>query len=96
MKKIKNIKHLHAEKKRLKQRREELETKIRRDWKDLKEYLRPMNLAKDTLNNIIQNKTREHAKEDSILKSTFAYGASLLAKKFMDKTGEKFARVFKK
>ncbi len=96
MKKIKNKKQLRAEKKRIRARQEELEKKIRLQWNELKESLRPVNVAKETLQKVLQNKTEENLDDESILKSTIKYGISLLAKKFTDKAGEKFEWLFKK
>jgi len=96
MKKIKSIKQLRVEKKRLKQRREELENKIRVNWNELKDSLKPVNIAKDTFSKVIRNKTEENLNGKSILKSTFTYGVTLLAKRFADKAGKKFDRIFKK
>jgi len=96
MKKIKSIKQLKAEKKQIKQRQKELESKIRNNWKELKECLRPVNIAKDTFGKVIKNKTEENLNGESILKSTFTYGVTLLAKRFADKAGKKLDRFFKK
>jgi hypothetical protein len=96
MKKIKNKKQLRAEKKRIKIRQEDLEKKIRSKWNELKESLRPVNIAKETFQKVVQNKTEENLEDESIFKSTIKYGISLLAKKFTDKAGEKFEWLFKK
>ena len=96
MKKIKSIRQLKMEKKRIHRERDELEDKIRRNWKELKEDLKPSSIAKDTLNSFIQNKTEQKQKEEGILKSAFTYGVSLLAKKFADKAGNRLNKIFKK
>lgn len=96
MKKIRSKKQLRAEKKRMKLRQEELEKKIRSKWNDLKETLRPINMAKDTFSKVMENKAEENLKDESVLKSTIRYGVSLLAKKFTDKAGEKFEWMFRK
>ena len=96
MKKIRSIKQLQTEKKRIKQRQEELENKILHNWEELKECLRPENIAKDVFSKVIKDKTAENLNGDGIFKSTFTYGVSLLIKKFADKAGEKFDRIFKK
>lgn len=80
----------------MKERQEELEQKIRSNWKDLKNQLRPVNMAKDAYTSFVHHKTEEAQKGDSVLKSTLSYGASLLAKKIADKTGERLNRFFKK
>ena len=96
MKKIRSKKQLQAEKKRMKIRQEELEKKIRSKWNDLKESLRPMNMAKDTFSKVMENKAEENLRDESVLKSTIRYGVSLLAKKLTDKAGEKFDWMFRK
>jgi len=96
MKKIKNKKQLKAEKKRIRLRREELEKKISNKWNELKESLRPVNVARETIRDFVQNKTEENLEDESIFKSTIKYGISLLAKRFTDKAGEKYDRIFKK
>lgn len=96
MKPIKNIKQLQAEKKRIKHEQQDLENKIRVNWKEVKESLRPGNIAKDAIGSIFKNKTAENMNDDNILKSSFTYGVSLLAKKFAEKAGEKLGKVFRK
>jgi hypothetical protein len=96
MKKIKNKKQLRAEKKRIRIRQEELEKKIRSQWNDLKQSLKPVNIAKETFQKVVQNKTEKNPEDESILKSTVKYGISLLTKKFTDKAGEKFDWFFHK
>lgn len=88
--------HLRAEKKQIRIRREELEKKMRIQWKELKESLRPVNIAKETFQKVVQNKTEKNLEDESIIKSTLKYGVSLLVKKFTDKAGEKFEWLFKK
>ncbi len=96
MKKIKSIKQLQSEKKRIKQHQEELEDKLRGNWGALKESLRPVNIAKDTIGSILKNKTEKNLEGENILKSSFTYGVSLLARRFANKAGEKLGKVFKK
>jgi hypothetical protein len=96
MKKIKSIKQLKAEKKRIKQQQEELENKIYGNWKELKESLRPANIAKDAINSILKKKTEMSTDDENILKSSFTYGVTLLARKFADKAREKLGKAFMK
>jgi predicted nucleic acid-binding Zn-ribbon protein len=96
MKTIKNIQQLQSEKKRIKQQQQNLEDKIRSNWNELKESLKPANVAKGALSKVMQNNTADNINGESVLKSTFTYGASLLAKKMADKAGEKFSKFFKK
>ena len=96
MKKIRSIRQLQAEKKRIQQHQEELERKIRGNWKDLKDCLNPANVAKEALNKVIRNKTEDNMNGDSILKNTFTYGVSLLAKRFAEKAAGKVSSIFRK
>jgi len=96
MKKIKSIKQLRAEKRRMKQEQQDLEKKIRGNWQDVKEAFRPANMAKDAMNSMFKNRTGKNAEDDNILKNTFTYGISVLARKFADNAGERISRIFKK
>ncbi len=96
MKKIKSKKQLRAEKRRIRIRQQELEKKIRCKWNELKESLRPVNIAQETFRQVVQNKTQKNPEDQSIFKSTLQYGISLLTKRFTDKAGEKFEWLFKK
>jgi conjugal transfer/entry exclusion protein len=96
MKIIKSIQQLQTEKKRIMLQQQNLEDKIHSNWNELKESLQPANVAKDVLSKVMQHNTAGNINGESILKSTFTYGASLLAKKMADKAGEKFSNFFKK
>jgi hypothetical protein len=96
MKKIKSIKQLRAEKKWLKERQDELEGKISSNWKELKEGLKPVNIAREAIDSFLKKKTEKNLSSDGFLKNTVAYGFSMLAKKFVDITGEKFSKTFRK
>jgi cell division septum initiation protein DivIVA len=96
MKTIKSIKQLQAEKKRMTLRRQELEKRMGNNWAELKSCIQPANIAADTLNSTIKNKTAEKMEHDSILKSTFTYGITLLASKIVNKAGDKLNKLFKK
>jgi hypothetical protein len=96
MRKIKSIKQLLTEKKRIKLREEELEKKIRSNWSELKESIKPAAIAKDIFSKVMRDKTEDNVNGESVLKSTFTYGMSLLAKKITDKAGDKFSKFFKK
>lgn len=96
MKKIKSIKQLKEEKKRLKQQQIGLENKIQTSWNELKEQLKPANMATDTLNEVIKKGTASNLNDDSILKNTFTYGVTLLAKKIAEKAEIKLNKIFKK
>ena len=93
MKRIKTIKQLKAEQIRINQQQEELEDKIRSNWRELKESLRPVNIAKDVIGNFLKSKT-EKIDADDLLKSSFVYGVYRLLKKFADKAWEKLGKIF--
>jgi len=95
MKKIKSIKHLKGEKKRLIQCQENLEKKIQHNWHQLKEYVKPTNIARYAIARVMNNKSQAKINDESILKSTITFGATLFAKRFLDKAGEKLDRFFK-
>ena len=92
MKKIKSIKQLKAEKNQIKERQLQLEEKIRMNWKALKEDLRPLNIAKDGLNSMMQQKTAEHLYGDGFMRNAFSYGVTLLANKVLNKVGNQWGR----
>lgn len=96
MKKIKSIRQLHAEKKRIKQQQEEMESRIRTSWQGVKENLRPANIAKDAIGDILRKKTTDNVHEDSLFKTAVNFGITLLAGKLTEKAGEKLSKVFKK
>jgi len=96
MKKIKNIKQLHAEKRRIRQQQEEMEKRIHTSWQDVKEHLKPANIVKDTIGSILNRKTNTNEHDGSLLKTVINYGLSFLAGKLTEKAGEKLSKVFKK
>jgi phage shock protein A len=96
MKKIKSIKQLKNEKKKIKEDLNNLEKKIKVNWNELKEALRPTNMATDAFGSILKRNTETASKKDSILKNTMAYGISLMANKMAAKAENKINRIFKK
>jgi hypothetical protein len=96
MKQIKSKKQLRAEKERIKQRLKALETKMHIQWQELKQSFTPANIIKDSFSSILKNKTERNLNGESLLKSTFSYGVTLLAGKFAEKVRERFSSVFKK
>ncbi len=93
---IKSVKQLKAEQQRIKKEAEVLEGKIKNNWDSLKLSLRPEQIAKDTFNAILNKKATENLKSDSVLKSTFTYGITVLAQKIAAKAQGKLANFFKK
>jgi hypothetical protein len=97
MKKIHSLKELKEEKSVITHRRRKLEEQIGNNWNDLKIQLRPVNMAKDAFNGMLNRKTREADKANGgILKSALSYGAWLLTRKMMDRAEDRINRVFKK
>ena len=85
MKKIKGIKQLEAAKKNLKQQQYMLEVRVKENWRELKEGLKPVNMVKDTFNTVLKNKAEANLGGGGIFKNAVLYGVSLLAKKVFDR-----------
>jgi len=96
MKKIKSIKQLKAEKKRIKHRQAELEDKIRSNWKELKENLKPVNIVKDTLSSVMKGRAENNIYGDGFVRNAITYGITVLANKFLNNAGTRVGKVFKK
>lgn len=89
MKKIKSLKQLRVEKKRLKIQQMELEDQLQDNWDELKESLQPVSIVKDIFKTAISSKAEGGLNIRSIIKNAFIFGASFLVKKFADKMDEK-------
>ncbi len=96
MKKIKNINQLKDDRKQLKLRSQYLELKISNDWKELREDLRPVNIAMDTIGSIFKNKAESNEHTSAFLKNAVNFSVNLLTKKLVNMAGEKLKKVFKK
>jgi cell division septum initiation protein DivIVA len=96
MKKFSSIKELQPEKKRIRQQQRELENKIRGNWSELRESVKPVNIAKDAFKSVVRNKTRENLSGINIIKGVLSIGAALLAKRIVNKAGKRLARFFRK
>lgn len=96
MKKFKNAKQLNEEKKRLKMRRSELEKAIRYDWRDVKDSLKPANIAGQVFSSFAGEKESGHRADSGVLSEMAARFASRLAGKAEDKLKDKFGKWFKK
>lgn len=70
--------------------------KIRNNWVQLKENVKPANIAKETLINILQHKSAEQPYGEQAIKHSFTYGVALLAEKLADNAFEKVKAFFKK
>ncbi|MBL7728910.1 MAG: hypothetical protein JNM68_14535 [Dinghuibacter sp.] len=95
MKTINSIKQLKAEKKRLAEQLQVQEEQMRQNWGDLKDALRPANMAMDTVSSIMNRKAASTENKDNLLKSVLSYGAWLLTRKIMDKTGKRMSRFYR-
>ena len=89
MKKIKNIRQLAAEKKRLALRQTELEKAIKYDWRDVKESMTPQNIGGKFLGSFF-GKAEEKESTGGILAESLAQLASGITKKTVQKAEEKF------
>lgn len=88
MKKIRNIKQLKARRKQLEQRKAELEKAIRYDWKDVKESIRPKNVAGQVFASMFD---KEKQNGESSLAETLSQLAAVLTKIGVEKAEEKMA-----
>ena len=96
MKKFSSIKELQPEKKRILQHQRELENKMRGNWSELKESVKPVNIAKDAFRRVVRNKTRESLSGSNIIKGVLSIGAALLVKRVVNKAGKRLGRLFRK
>ena len=93
MKKIKSIKQLNAEKKRLKLRRAELEKAIVYDWRDLKGSLSPKNIAGQAFSKLFDGDEKKNG--HSIISDTVSELAATFTKKLVEKAEGKIGKWFK-
>jgi hypothetical protein len=93
MKRIKTIQQLKAEKKKLEHRRLELEKAIKYDWRDVKESLKPKNLASDAFSSFFKEK--ENGKAHTFLSEGLAQLVSAFTKNMVEKAESKFGKWYK-
>ena len=93
MKKINSTKLLQAERKRVMQRQEFLEEKIRNNWNDLRVGMKPANLAKDAVNHVISLRARDVFSHKGVVRGLVSFGVALLVKRMMKKRVD---RLFKR
>ena len=94
MKKIKSIRQLKAEKKKLKERRAELEKAIKYDWRDLKESLRPKNVAGQVISNLFDGREKQNG--HTYITDKVSEMATKFAWKMVEKAKNKIGKWFKK
>lgn len=96
MKKIRNMKQLLFEKKKLRNRQEELEKNFGYDWKELKGTLRPQNLAGDIFRSWLYKKTNDPEGSKNMLQSALSFGVTWIAKRMAAKAEKKLVHLFKR
>ena len=80
----------------MKQRQTALEDKIRTDWKELKERLRPVNITKDAIESVLHKKASAVTNDGGVVKNALSYGITLLAEKLAAMAAEKLNKIFSK
>lgn len=97
MKKIKQISQLRSEQKRLRHHQEDMEEVIKKDWKEIKETLRPKNIGKEFFLSLFINRGMQNKISSSdILTGSLSYGAVVLTKKLVEKVKRKVSDLFGK
>jgi hypothetical protein len=85
-KKIRSIKHLNVEKKRLQQRLAEVEKAIRYDWRDVKDSFKPKHLAGEVFSKLFE---KDEQNGDTSLAAGLSHLAAALTKIAVEKAEEK-------
>jgi hypothetical protein len=93
MKKIKSLQQLQSEKKKLQQQQEELENRMVYLWKEVKYSFTARQMAKETLQKLIQSYLSKNLSDQSLLKTTLVFGATILAKRLVNKRENKSVRL---
>jgi hypothetical protein len=89
MNKIKHMSQLYSEQLRLQKLEGNLEKNIRKDWRDVKENMRPKNLGKEILSDFTEKRLQDKIKSNGILSGTLSYGAAMLTKRLPQKFRKK-------
>lgn len=85
-----------TEKKRINEHHEELENKMRSNWKELKVNLKPDRIIKDSFIEAIISKTESDLNGKTFLKSSFTNRTTPLAKKCVNKVIQKACLFFRR
>jgi hypothetical protein len=85
---IKNIRQLKIEQQQLVQRQAELEKAIRYDWRDLKNSIRPKNVAGQVLSNLFVG--TEKKKENAVVADSVSQLAARFTRKLVERAEGKF------
>ncbi len=96
MEKIKNMQQLQSKKKEIDLQQKLLLEKIHNNWLELKNVIKPLNVIKESLSNILHHQPAEQPYGEKALKQSFTYGAVMLAESFAQKIFEKVKRFFTK
>jgi hypothetical protein len=96
MEKIKNMQQLQLKKKEIEMRQKALLEKIYNNWVQVKENVKPANIARETLVNILQHQPAEQPYGEQTIKHSFTYAVALLAEKLAGNAFEKVKAFFKK
>ena len=96
MKTIKNIRQIKDEKRRLQQRREDLELRMRGHWQELKWELKPANIAGNALGSLARPSATPSQEGGGLLRETLNYRLSLLTRKLVERTGDRLDSLLKK
>jgi hypothetical protein len=94
MKKISSIQQLKAAKAQILQRRAELEKAIRYDWRDLKESLKPRNMAEQVFGKSFRERDEKQNGQTDFSEGVAAFAAAF-ARKLAAKAEEKISHWFK-
>lgn len=87
MNKITSLQQLKEEKQRIKQRQQMLEKRIQHHWTGLTATLQPTGIIAGLVNAVIKDKTAALAGSGNVIRNSFVYGATLLARQLIDKAG---------
>lgn len=96
MKKIKSIKQLRTEKKRLRKRKSDLEEKIKNNWEGLKRDFASGKQQKNDSGSAYNEKEANGNRQESFFEDILAFAAEKFARKMAGRAEEKFGEWFKK
>jgi hypothetical protein len=85
------MEQLRAEQKKLSQHQESLEERIRDNWGELRVQMRPANLAKGAMNQLVARKAGSMWKDGALIKGLLSIGAALLVKRMVRRKWRPFS-----